>query len=96
MPPFLVDLPMSVVVGSFSFALLTKTKFLNKTIVEILSVCIALIYFNQVQYILKDDCVDACHRLRKSFRLFLTYVFLVSYSIFTFFRGTVHAVTKLF
>lgn len=96
MPPFLVDLPMSVVVGSFSFALLTKTKFLNKTIVEILSVCIALIYFNQVQYILKDDCRDACDRLRKGWRLFLTYVFLAFYSLFTFFRGTVHAVTKLF
>jgi hypothetical protein len=96
MPPFLVDLPMSVVVGSFSFALLTKTKFLNKTIVEILSVCIALIYFNQVQYIFKDGCRDACQRLREGWRLFLTYVFLAFYSLFTFFRGTVRAVTKLF
>lgn len=95
MPSFLVDLPMSVVVGSISFALLTKTKFLNKTIVEIFSVCLALIYFNQVQYILKDDCRDACDRLRKGWRLFLTYVFLAFYSLFNFFRGTVYALTKL-
>lgn len=85
MPPIVFDLPISAAVGGSSFALLKRTKYFNKRLVEILSICIALIYFNTIQFIwIRDN--EWYPRSVWTLRLFFTMIFLGMYAVFFFFR----------
>lgn len=85
MPPIVFDFPISAAVGGSSFALLKRTKYFNKRLVEILSICIALIYFNTIQFIwIRDN--EWYPRIGAPVRLFFTLIFLGMYAAFFLFR----------